>query len=267
MPVAVPFVEDTRLLVSTGMRGATGNVYLGLHEFEDMAFVLHALRVTDLFVDVGANVGTYTVLAGGAVGARCVAAELVPSTFDRLRDNVNLNGVYDRVRCCKVGLGSEPTTLRITTTQGAMNHVWEAERQHDTTTGSSDVPTTEMDVTTLDAELGDQDPEALVVKIDVEGWEPEVIRGGENTLSANRPIAALVEFNESGQRYGFGKNDLRERLANMGFRSYQYDPWQRLLHPLDEPADGGNTLYLNDRTFFEKRTNRSSTYRVFDTNL
>ncbi len=43
-PVVVPFVGDTRLLARPGMTGATGNIYCGLHEFEDMAFVLHFLR-------------------------------------------------------------------------------------------------------------------------------------------------------------------------------------------------------------------------------
>jgi hypothetical protein len=66
-PVAMPYVNETRLLVKPGMAGATGNVYAGLHEYEDMAFVLHALRPSSRFVDVGANVGTYTVLAGGGV--------------------------------------------------------------------------------------------------------------------------------------------------------------------------------------------------------
>ncbi len=39
-PVLVPFVRDTSLLISTGMRGATENVYLGLGELSDMAFTL-----------------------------------------------------------------------------------------------------------------------------------------------------------------------------------------------------------------------------------
>ncbi|WP_017364163.1 hypothetical protein, partial [Methylococcus capsulatus] len=64
--VVCPFVNDACLVVRPGMTGATGNLYVGLHEFEDMAFLLHYLRPEDLFVDVGANVGSYTVLAGGA---------------------------------------------------------------------------------------------------------------------------------------------------------------------------------------------------------
>jgi hypothetical protein len=43
------------------MTGATGNVYYGLHEFQDMAFVTHYLREGYLFADIGANIGSYSV--------------------------------------------------------------------------------------------------------------------------------------------------------------------------------------------------------------
>jgi hypothetical protein len=55
--VLVPFVNDTVLIVSPGMTGATQHIYTGLHEFDDCGFLLHLLRETDLFVDIGANVG------------------------------------------------------------------------------------------------------------------------------------------------------------------------------------------------------------------
>jgi hypothetical protein len=49
-PVLMPYVESSCLVVERSMTGATGNIYCGLHEFEDMAFVLHCLRVGDTFV-------------------------------------------------------------------------------------------------------------------------------------------------------------------------------------------------------------------------
>ena len=39
--LAVPFIENTRLLAISGMAGATGNIYCGLHECDDMGFLLH----------------------------------------------------------------------------------------------------------------------------------------------------------------------------------------------------------------------------------
>jgi hypothetical protein len=88
-----------------GMTGATGNIYTGLHEFTDMAFCLHLLRVGDLFVDVGANIGSYTVLSSKVVGANSLAIEPVPTTYKRLRRNININDISSLVdsRCCAAG--------------------------------------------------------------------------------------------------------------------------------------------------------------------
>src|SRR6476469_5615627 len=70
--VIVPWIGSIRLAVRRGMTGATGNVYAGLHEFADMAFTLHFLRPNDLFLDVGANIGSYTLLASGVCKARAI---------------------------------------------------------------------------------------------------------------------------------------------------------------------------------------------------
>src|ERR1700737_3441722 len=90
-PVIVNFVDNVKLVLSPGRTGATMNFYTGLQEYDDMAFLLHTLRSEDLFVDVGANVGSYTLLAAGAVGARCVSLEPVPLAFGRLLENIRLN--------------------------------------------------------------------------------------------------------------------------------------------------------------------------------
>ncbi len=64
--VVVPWIGDTRLVARSGMSGATGNIYCGLHEYAEMAFTLHMLRPGDLFCDAGANIGSYSVLASGS---------------------------------------------------------------------------------------------------------------------------------------------------------------------------------------------------------
>jgi hypothetical protein len=68
-------IEGAKLIVSRGMTGATGNIYCGLHEFVEMGFLLHLLRPDDLFLDVGANIGTYTILGAGVCKARTIAFE------------------------------------------------------------------------------------------------------------------------------------------------------------------------------------------------
>ena len=120
---ALPFVDDTWLFASHGMAAATGNWYCGLLEGAEMGFVLHALRPNELFMDIGANVGSYTVLAAGAVGAKVIAVEPVLSTFESLQQNVVLNRLGDRVCCMNIGMGEQVGQLRFTSGLDTINHV------------------------------------------------------------------------------------------------------------------------------------------------
>jgi hypothetical protein len=95
--VVVPWIGGQRLAAQRGMTGATGNIYAGLHEFAGMMLALHFLRQGDLFLDIGANVGSYSVLASGVCGARSWAFEPAPETVDSLRRNISINGLEELV--------------------------------------------------------------------------------------------------------------------------------------------------------------------------
>jgi hypothetical protein len=118
---AVPFVGTSQIIVCAGETGSNGNYYLGLHEFEDMAVILHYLRADDLFIDCGANVGSYTVLASGAVGAKTVAFEPVPNTLARLRANCEINRIASRVDLRAVCLGAVDSTTMFSTDANSTN--------------------------------------------------------------------------------------------------------------------------------------------------
>lgn len=179
-PRVARFANGSRLWVAPGMTGATGNLYAGLHEFEDMAFVLHALRPSDLFVDVGANVGSYTVLAGAAIGARSVAFEPVPSTFAHLRRNVELNRMQARTTLHQAGVGREAGVLHFSADEDTTNHV--------VAEGSGiTVPVVRLD------DLVQEDGPA-VLKMDVEGWETEALAGAHQFLASASPRALVLEL-------------------------------------------------------------------------
>ena len=141
--VVCPWVNGSRFLARAGETGITGNIYTGLHEFADMGFLLHFLRPGDLFVDVGANVGSYTILACAAAGARGIAFEPVPATHRRLRDNVRLNGLEERVRCLNMGVGARPGRLAFTRDSDGTNHTLAAGER---AANAIDVEVTSLDV-------------------------------------------------------------------------------------------------------------------------
>lgn len=233
--VAVNFVDSSRLLIATGMHGATMSIYAGLQEFEDMAFVLHFLNEADLFVDVGANVGTYTVLASSAVGARTISIEPVPSTYASLIDNIRLNDISEKVNALNTALGREIGELSFTAGLGTVNHVL------------SDKEVCEnvirVPVNTLDNILTGHAP--ALMKIDVEGYETIVLAGGHSVLANESLFGVIMELNGSGERYGYSEDALHELMLSYGFNTYSYAPFERKLIPLQgKNSHTGNTLYL-----------------------
>src|SRR5260221_7891101 len=89
--LCLEFPNQTRLLISPQMKGAAHFITPRLCEFDEMAFVMHFLRAGEMFADVGANVGAFTVLAAGVAGAKAVSFEPSPTTFEMLSRNVRVN--------------------------------------------------------------------------------------------------------------------------------------------------------------------------------
>jgi FkbM family methyltransferase len=248
----VPFVDETVLSVRRGMTGATGNVYVGLHEFADMGFVAHFLREGDRFLDVGANVGSYTVLAAGARRADTIAIEPVPGTFRDLMTNVRLNGLESRAKALNVGLAASPGTLRFTTSLDTTNHVVAG--------GGEEADTTEVPVTTLDDVVGACPP--VLVKIDVEGFESQVLAGARKTLASPETQALIVELNGAANRYGLDVRETRREIEALGFRPFAYDPLSRSLTPWNPTELDGNYLFLRDPAATERRVRTAPPIRV-----
>ncbi|MCB9853112.1 MAG: FkbM family methyltransferase [Phycisphaerales bacterium] len=253
-PHAVPFVNATRLFVIRGSHGATGNIYCGLDEFEDMAFVLHLLRPKDLFVDVGSNVGSYTILASGAVGADSIAIEPVDSTFESLVRNVSGNRLENLVTTLNVGVAESSGTRHFTSDQDTMNHIAESGASGDTI---------EVKVQSLDEIVGDRNP--CCIKIDVEGYERHVLKGGTHTFAKPSLLAVIVEVNSSASRYENEERfDTHKQMSDWNFVPCRYEPLTRTISKAPQPNTGGNTIYVRDLEQVAHRLSNAPAYRVLN---
>ena len=254
----VPFVGNTLLSVKKGMAGATGNIYTGLHEFNDMGFLLHFLRPSDHFADVGANIGSYTILASGYIGATTIAFEPVPETYERLKKNIRLNGIEDKAVAVNSGIGADEGKLHFTSAQDTVNHVVTDPTQFNG-------QTIEVDIISLDTALAAYDIPALI-KIDVEGFETEVMNGMKKMLGDERLKAIIIELNGSGERYGYNENDIHKLLLAQGFIATVYDPFSRKLTRLSDHTSL-NTIYTRDMDFVNMRLESAPLVNVFDTSF
>jgi FkbM family methyltransferase len=246
--VAIPFTDRAHLLVSRGMYGATQNVYCELNDFEDMSFLVHYLRHDDVFVDVGANIGAYTVLASAAACARTYAFEPSPAALHSLRGNVALNHIAGRVSiepyAAGRALGSVSISIR---GPSAMHHI-----EHGSSTSSSMV-----EVRTIDS----YDLRRAIMKIDVEGYEAEVLAGAMETATRPELIAIITENSDDSHKYGDSLLSIASFMSLHGFTAVNYDPWQRRIRPKHKRSD--NTLYVRKIAKAEQRVAEAQPFRVF----
>ena len=245
--VIVRFGQDSKLVASRGMTGATGNIYVGLHEFREMAFFLHACRSSDLFLDIGANVGSYSVLIGREVGADILAVEPVPSTFARLQSNLELNGINKNSALC-IGIGSGMGELIFSSDLDTVNHVLKDSEQ-----GGIKVSVRPLDQIVTAGKW-------KFMKLDVEGYEMEVINGGVETLKDT--LGLMVELNGAGLSYGHSDESIRERLNSLGFVECDYDPFKRTL--VRDSIDADNAIFASEEHIEElsKRLKKAPEFRV-----
>jgi len=247
----VPFVNGTRLHARAGMAGVTGNIYYGLADYEEMAFFGHFLRPDELFADVGANVGAYSVLASGAVGARTAAFEPIEAAADMIEANARLNGIEDRLVLHRTAVGDAPGTVRMTTDRDTGNKV-----VADGLAGV-DVP-----VVTLDTVFASETPVAM--KIDVEGYTAEVLAGAQTILTAPGLQAFTVEIFARAGKHRAGQTDLFAMVTDFGFTAARYDPKTRVLTAIGGPNTASdNTIFIKD---FERAAERLRTAPALDVN-
>lgn len=247
------WIGESKFYVTRGETGLTGNIYVGLHDFTDMSFLIHFLRPTDCFIDVGSNSGSYTILASAAVGAKSVSIEPALSTFSRLLANIELNGIGDRVRAVNVGLSSESGVLRITTGNDTTNHL---------VSENLNINTEIVKVTTLDELTFGCTP--ILIKIDVEGWEYKVLEGAFKTLKDEKLKAIIIEINGNAEKLGYSDTLLIEKLSTFGFTSYSYNPFKRsLMRTGGKNMSGGNTIFIRDIKFVEERIISAEKLKIF----
>ena len=229
--------ENAKLWVYPGSTGASGVLYVGLPEWDEMNFVLRYLRAGDHFADVGANVGSYSVLATARVpGVRVTAVEPGEPALTRLRENLALNAAAV-VRVVASAVGDHAGQITFTRGRDTVNRI----------AAPGDPDTVTVPLTTLDALFAD-DPPALV-KIDVEGAESLVFAGGARLLGGARAPVLLFEWLEDAERGVGGPGaELECQLAALHYRLATYDADTNALTPwtCGQPTAAHNRIAARD---------------------
>jgi FkbM family methyltransferase len=184
----------------------------GSFETSELDWILDFLREKEnfLFVDIGANIGIYSVLIAKQSKTRCIAIEPDPRNLKRLQINIDHNGLSDRILVLPLAVGI-PADSAIPKAERTfyLSKFGATSRLLNTDELVLDQESVSVRVKTLDEILQENElwqSGEILIKIDVEGFEPEVIASGIQTIRDTRPWL-LVEFSMDRDRNELAKWD------------------------------------------------------------
>jgi len=204
--------------------------YFGIWEPNLTGWIVERLKPGDAFVDVGANVGYFSLLAAKLVGprGRVVAIEASPEVFKLLRRNLELNRAYN-VRAVNVAISDREGRAQLY--PGPKGNLGKTTVAKDWAQKENLKLGTTVRTLPLPAVLEEDEIKAVrLIKIDVEGHEWEVISGMVSVLESCRPeTEVFVEVNPAALlAQGKTCEDFISMFTLRGFHAYRlindYEP-------------------------------------------
>jgi len=190
--------------------------YLGTFEPHCLSYLRRCVSRGGTVVDVGANIGLYTLESAVVVGneGRVISIEAAPSHLQSLRQNIELNGLKN-VSVIGSAVGEAAGRATLTLPRGDNLGMF--------TLGKADGDETYMvTVDTIDDLLNKQNIQSLdLVKMDIEGSEFKALLGAVRTLEKFRP-SLLIELNEVAlRRCGSSTHEVKKMLGEIGYRGWR----------------------------------------------
>ncbi|NJO90457.1 MAG: FkbM family methyltransferase [Chloroflexia bacterium] len=179
-------VIDTRLMLN------------GVYERGTIYFMQNFLSKNDIFIDAGANIGLMTCYASKLVGDKGTvhSFEPHPKTFEKLTENCLLNKCKNTT-ILNYGLGSSieyKEIYNLPQIRGAASFV----RKGGMVLENND----KQKIIDLDSYLVNiKHPSIKMLKVDVEGWELEVLKGAKKLLSGNEAPIIIIEYSTTHPPY------------------------------------------------------------------
>jgi FkbM family methyltransferase len=206
-------------------------IYCDDFERKERHFLTAFLRKGDVFVDVGANIGLFSLIAANRVGDSGVVYAFEPSkkTFYRLLENKKLNKLHN-LQCFQLALSDESGESSFFISEDGFD-AWNSIAHPIAGKSFSKEPIqcVTWDEFTRNHQLFGK---VAMMKIDVEGWESRVLQGARESLSREDAPLLQVEFTEEASTSaGSSCEQLYHLLENLGYQMFVYDPEKRDLVP------------------------------------
>ncbi|MDY6785373.1 MAG: FkbM family methyltransferase [Cyanobacteriota bacterium] len=225
----IPLVDDLKLRCYPDSAAASAVLYCGLFDRNEMTFLLRYLREEDAFLDLGANIGVYTLLAASKIDSgKIYSIEALPKNYARLQENIALNQLH-QVTSYDSAIADRVGTVRLELAEGdCMPHLVE---ETEIAENAIAVP-----CETLNHLFNNKPPSNLkLAKMDIEGAELLALKGATSLLEQHCPPVWLVEI-------VYQDRELVEWFENYGYTLYEYSAETHQLSPVSLGCVSGKNV-------------------------
>jgi FkbM family methyltransferase len=224
LPTLAQLGDKSHVWAYPHRNGASKVMYANPPDYPEMLAWRRVLEPGDLFLDVGANVGSYSIWAA-ELGAKVIALEPSADTFQLLAENIACNG-YE-IDAIQAAAGAECGLAKFTEGQDCVNRF-------------DPQGTAQIEVATIDSLIGNRAVAGM--KVDVEGSEIDVLLGSSRALAEQRIRLIQLEWNSACQMaVGTDRLPVAKLLARYGYDLYRPDSHGVLL-PISDTGFGADVF-------------------------
>lgn len=199
------------------------------------------------FIDVGANIGFYSLTLGSIFDKENFAIhafEPNPYTFKLLEENVNQNNIKN-ITLNQFGLSSEESNFDLTYNEGNLGTANIYSKESNKNTKSANIKCVKFDDYCKENNISSVD----IIKVDIEGAELDFLKGAVNIISKSKKCVLIAEIvEENCQRAGYSAKDLYEFIIQLGFEAFLPKPFPFSLKKVTSMPE-----YYHDNIIFIKK--------------
>jgi len=210
------FDRTLKLKINTSWSMGFSIYWSGFHEFHEFLFLNKFLKKDMVFVDIGANLGEYSLFAAKRLSfGKVLAFEPMPKMHALLEENKALNQ-FDNIVILKYGLSAQEGMLPIHEIENAHEGLSTFFPGNQKSRTITNVP-----LKVFDAEVDSLGIERIdFIKIDIEGSELSALKGAIKSIQKFKPLV-MVEINQ--QTYGmagYSIDDVYSFLADLSYTPF-----------------------------------------------
>ena len=217
----------------------SGLFYYGLNEFNEVLFAWHILRPNDIFFDIGANQGSWGLIL---CPKKIVCHEFEPSkdTYEVLQKQILLNKKFQSYLVPhKEAIFNKNGTIEFTIGRFTCNQIKANNIKN------KNIKFEKVRSITLNS-ASEKYGNPTLIKIDVEGFNQEVLEKGNKVLANPSLKALIIETFRSEEVKKKSFKEFEKLLASYGFYPYSYNPIRRTIKPITKRNEGSK----NDTIYF-----------------